>query len=120
MSNEFLFIVLIVGVGLMLILRRRGLVKLEDAKEALKSGAVLIDVRTQQEYLGGNVPGAINIPLDRVVTSVSKTYPDKGTVLLCYCASGMRSGSAVRMLKDAGYSGARNVGSHLRATKLVS
>lgn len=91
---------------------------LEAAKKDLREGAVLIDVRSEGEYMGGNVPGVINIPLDRVVAGVQERFPDKSRTLLLHCASGARSGSAASQLKAAGYQNVHNVGSFGRAYKL--
>lgn len=120
MSKDWLVIgLLVVAVLIFTLMKRRGQVGVDDARAALAGGAVLIDVRSEQEYLGGAVRGAVNIPLDRVVSEVGKRFPDKETVLLCHCASGMRSGRAVAQLKAAGYVNASNVGSYAQAAKLV-
>lgn len=117
--SDTIWIALVIGVALMFLLKRSGQVGLEEAKAQLAQGAKIIDVRSQQEYLGGSVRGSVNIPLDGVVAGVEKRFPDKGTVLLCHCASGMRSGNAVRLLRAAGYAKASNLGSYGRAAKLV-
>lgn len=119
MNRDYVWLALFVALALVFLLKRRRGVGLDEARSALGSGAVLIDVRSAQEFSSGNVPGAINIPLDRVVGEVGKRFPNKETVLLCHCASGMRSGSAVSQLKAAGYANALNVGSFGRASKLA-
>lgn len=111
---SLVFFALIVA---MMLFRSLGQYDLEKAKVDLKAGAVLIDVRSEAEYVGGNVPGAINIPVSRIVAGVEKRFPDKSQTLLCYCASGARSGSAVSQLKAAGYENAHNLGSFNRALK---
>ena len=62
---------------------------------------VLYDVRTAEEYAGGHIPGAINIPHD----VIGRTIPidDKDTAIVLYCRSGNRSGTAYRELKSLGY-----------------
>jgi len=72
-----------------------------DFKEMVQQGAVIIDVRSPQEFQGGHIKGAINIPLDKLANSLSK-IPKNKTVITC-CASGMRSGSALGILKSNGY-----------------
>lgn len=119
MNRDYVWVAIAVALVLVFLLKRRGGVGLDEAKAALDSGAVLIDVRSVQEFSSGSVRGAINIPLDRVVAEVGKRFPNKETVLLCHCASGMRSGSAVSQLKAAGYANAQNVGSYGRASKLA-
>lgn len=68
-------------------------------------GAVLLDVRSTGEFAGGHLPGAINLPLDKVP---SIAFP-KSTPLFVYCQSGARAGSAVSWLKGSGYA-AENLG----------
>lgn len=72
-------------------------------------GAVLLDVRTVDEYAEGHIPGSINIPLDTVPT-VLERIPDKDTPLFVHCLSGGRSGKAVAFLKKLGYTQVKNIG----------
>ena len=88
--------------------------KQKDINESIKeyqslSGAVLLDVRTPQEYKEGHVPKSKNVPLQTIekVTSVVKT---KETPLFVYCYSGSRSNQAVNALKRMGYSIVTNIG----------
>ena len=71
--------------------------------------AVLLDVRTVDEYAEGHIPGSINIPLD-TVASVLEHIPDKDTPLFVHCLSGGRSGKAVAFLKKSGYTQVKNIG----------
>lgn len=70
-------------------------------KEKLSEGALVIDVRSPEEFATGAYPKAKNIPLDSLGSSMGKLPKDKPIVL--YCASGARSGQAARMLKAAGF-----------------
>ena len=79
-----------------------------DFKALKANGAQIIDVRTKAEYAGGHLKGSKNIPLDQLsskMKSLDKTKP----VITC-CASGMRSGSAKGMLKQAGFQEVYNGG----------
>jgi phage shock protein E len=80
--------------------------------ELLAEGALVVDVRTPGEFAGGHVKGAINIPLDRLASSLSK-LSDRDKPLVTCCASGMRSASAAAVLKRAGYARVVNGGSWL-------
>ena len=80
--------------------------------ELKQRGAQLIDVRSRQEFQSGHIKGSINIPLDQLTASLSKIKKDK-PVITC-CASGMRSGSAVNVLKSNGYAEVYNGGSWFR------
>ena len=72
------------------------------------SGAVLLDVRTAEEYAGGHIPGSVNVPLGKLegVDQIAK----KDTPLFVYCYSGARSGQAVAALKRMGYDHVTNIG----------
>lgn len=72
-----------------------------DLNAKLQEGAQIIDVRTPDEYRGGHPKGAVNIPLDRLQSQLSKINKDK-PVITC-CRSGARSGMAADALKNAGY-----------------
>ena len=73
------------------------------------SGAVLLDVRTLQEYQNGHIPESKNIPVQQI-DEVSSVVYDKDTPLYVYCRSGARSGRASASLKRMGYTNAVNIG----------
>jgi rhodanese-related sulfurtransferase len=79
-------------------------------KEALRNGAVIIDVRSPGEYDRGKVPGSMNIPVDRIQANTERIKSMKKPVVLC-CASGTRSSIAKRILKASGLSEVYNGGS---------
>ena len=72
-------------------------------------GAVLLDVRTPDEYRGGHIEGSVNLPLDRIGT-IENVVKDKETALFVHCLSGARSGQAVSQLKRMGYTNVTNIG----------
>lgn len=72
-------------------------------------GAVLLDVRTAEEYSKGHIRESINVPLDKI-TAVENVIKDKNTPLYVHCLSGSRSGSAVSYLKRMGYTNVKNIG----------
>ncbi len=74
----------------------------------IEEGAILIDVRTQAEYLSGSINKAVNIPLDQLVAK-SDRY-SKETPLLVFCRSGMRSQQAKRVLEQLGFQKVYNGG----------
>lgn len=61
----------------------------------------IVDVRTPAEFMGGNVSGSINIPLQEVVERESEVMKLKQPVIFC-CASGARSGQATSYFKSKG------------------
>ena len=72
-------------------------------------GAILLDVRTTQEYEDGHIPGSKNIPL-QVIDKVASVAENKDTVLYVYCQSGARSRQATSMLQGMGYTNVNNIG----------
>ena len=73
------------------------------------AGAVLLDVRTPQEYQEGHIPGSQNMPLQQL-DKVEEVTENKDTVLYVYCHSGARSRQAVSLLKHMGYTNVHNIG----------
>ena len=78
-------------------------------------GALIVDVRTPGEYKSGHVKGSINMPLDKLSTSMGKLKKDQ-PIVTC-CASGMRSANAQRILNSAGFK-VMNGGSWSRVNQL--
>ena len=79
----------------------------EDFRD--RSDAVLLDVRTSQEYEEGHIPGSRNVPLHQL-RKVTALTQNKETALYVYCHSGARSRQAVSLLRHMGYSDVRNIG----------
>lgn len=75
-------------------------------KEALKNGAFLVDVRTPAEFSGGSAKGAVNIPLHKVESELSKFKNKKNIVV--FCRSGNRSSQAKRILERHGFQNVLN------------
>ena len=73
------------------------------------SGAVLLDVRTPEEYRSGHIPGSRNLPL-QTIDRISAVVENKDTSLYVYCQSGTRSRQAAGMLKQMGYTNVNNIG----------
>ena len=64
---------------------------------------ILLDVRTQQEYDQGHIPGAICVPNEAIGSGEISELPDKEQLILVYCRSGNRSKQAAEKLANAGY-----------------
>ena len=70
---------------------------------AKEDGHVVVDVRRQDEYDAGHIPGAILIPNESIGTEQPKELPDLDQIILIYCRSGNRSKQAAQKLFDMGY-----------------
>ena len=79
--------------------------------EAMKSieNAVLLDVRSKEEYSGGHIPGSKNVPVERI-EKVVDVITDKNIPVYVYCLRGSRSASAVSAMKKMGYTNAKSIG----------
>ena len=77
----------------------------KKAKEMMQAddGHIIVDVRRQDEYDSGHIPGAILIPNESIGTEQPKELPDLDQVILIYCRSGRRSKEASQKLADMGY-----------------
>ncbi|QEC68393.1 rhodanese-like domain-containing protein [Panacibacter ginsenosidivorans] len=71
----------------------------DELKVLLDRGALLIDVRSREEFNAGHAPKAINIPLQMLVQSTDRL---KGKNVITVCKSGARSAMAVTMLQKEG------------------
>ncbi len=76
--------------------------------EAIREGALLVDVRSPGEFASGSVKGAVNIPLDRVAGELPRFKGKSGIVV--FCLSGNRAGQAKRILEQNGFQNIINGG----------
>ena len=77
----------------------------EEAKRmmSLDDGHVIVDVRREDEFAEGHIPGAILIPNESIENSPPEELPDQDQIILVYCRSGRRSKEAAQKLADMGY-----------------
>lgn len=78
----------------------------EEAKTIMSTNrdAVILDVRTQEEYDSGHIKGAVLLPVDQITQeSASAVIPTQDTQVLVYCRSGNRSVTASELLVQLGY-----------------
>lgn len=72
-----------------------------DLGRKIKEGAIIVDVRTPEEYRAGHVNGSINLPLDLIEKWVQEL--DRSRPVITCCQSGFRSGRAAAILKRHGF-----------------
>ena len=90
------------------------LLKSPDMNQGVKDyqatpGAVLLDVRTPEEYREGHIPGSKNVPLQSL-DKVTGLVNHQDTPMFAYCYSGARSAQAVSALQRIGYTNVKNIG----------
>ncbi len=88
-----------------------------ELKKVIDNGAMLVDVRTPQEFAEGSVKGAVNIPLNTIENNLDKFDKKKDIVL--FCRSGNRSSQAETILKKNGLTKVYNGGSWQDVDKLT-
>ena len=84
----------------------------EEAKKIMdtESEYVILDVRTEEEFAQGHIPGAILIPDYEIREEAESPLPDKDALNLVYCRSGRRSKNAAQILLELGYTNIREFG----------
>jgi rhodanese-related sulfurtransferase len=88
-----------------------------DLAQLIKSGAVIVDVRSKGEFASGHVKGSVNIPLEQITNNVSN-LKKHDHVIVC-CRSGNRSGMAKRMLQSKGLNNVTNGGSWQNVNQFI-
>ena len=84
----------------------------EEAKQIMDSeeGYIILDVRTQEEYDEGHIPGATQISHEEIAEKAEGVLTDKNQLILVYCRSGRRSKLAAEALVELGYTNIREFG----------
>ena len=84
----------------------------EEAKQIMdtEEGYVILDVRTQEEYDQGHIPGAIVISHEEIAEKAEEVLTDKEQLILVYCRSGRRSKLAAEALTELGYTNIKEFG----------
>ena len=84
----------------------------EEAKQIMDSeeGYIILDVRTQEEYNQGHIPGAIVISHEEIADKAENVLTDKDQLILVYCRSGRRSKLAAEALVELGYTNIKEFG----------
>lgn len=84
-------------------------ITMQELKAKQNKGAIIVDVRSSQEYQEGHICGAINIPEYEINCNIDKFLPDKEKEIVLYCSSGIRSKDAYKKLKKIGYKNVYNL-----------
>jgi len=76
---------------------------------------LILDVRSEQEFAEGHIPGALNIPHDQLGDRLAEIDAAKTDEIVVHCRSGYRAGIAETVLIEAGYSNIRDLDGHMNA-----
>ena len=74
-----------------------------QARALQQSGALFVDVRTDEEWAAGHLKMALHLPLDQVGEKAASLLPDKTKAIVVYCRSGARAQKAAEILRGLGY-----------------
>lgn len=86
-----------------------------DLKDSKPESTILLDIRTQDEYALGSLPGAVNIPLDELRKRMNELPKDKA--IITFCAVGLRGYLAYRILVQHGFTNVKNLSGGLKTYK---
>ncbi|MCK9408710.1 MAG: rhodanese-like domain-containing protein [Bacteriovoracaceae bacterium] len=109
MTSEQILLYAILGIMLIFYIRKQLLARSinnyngAQAKEQIRAGSILLDVRTANERNSRSLPSSIHIPLQELSSRMKELEKYRGKEIICYCASGSRSVSAGIKLKKAGF-----------------
>ncbi|MCB1141564.1 MAG: rhodanese-like domain-containing protein [Leptospiraceae bacterium] len=81
-----------------------------EISQKIQNGALVVDVRSVEEFASGHYEGAKNIPIDEVSARLSEFGGDKNKDIVLYCRSGGRAETVKKMLMNAGYVNVINAG----------
>src|SRR4051812_33108929 len=98
-----------VAIGLYLVFGRGREIQGPEARKLVAAGARLVDVRSPDEYAGGHLPGAVNVPVQELDRRLAELGPRDGELVL-YCRSGHRSSRAAEILRQHGFTKVHNLG----------
>ena len=109
---KLLSVLLVCGLAAFFALLGKGSrVSAREAKALIDNGGcLLLDVREPDEYAGGHIPGAVNLPLERIKAGETLLPQDLDRLILVYCLTGRRAARAVKALTALGYTKVKNVG----------
>ena len=107
-QSQIILYIVIALIGLWYVRRTlsmRGIVNYTgaEARQRVKEGSVLLDVRTAQERSARSIPGSLHIPLQELGRRIKELEKHQGREIIAYCASGSRSVSAAMQLKRHGF-----------------
>ncbi|MEK7453126.1 MAG: rhodanese-like domain-containing protein [Patescibacteria group bacterium] len=71
--------------------------------------AIILDVRTENEYNSGYIKGSVLLPLNKLDREIENILPDKNTLIYTICRSGSRSSMAKNILKSHNYKNVKNI-----------
>ena len=92
-------------------------ISVEEARERMKEGAILIDVREDNEWAAGHAKDAVHLGRGIIERDITSKIRDKGSELILYCGGGFRSALSADNLQRMGYKNVASMAGGWRAWK---
>lgn len=89
----------------------------EGLDKKIKNGAIILDVRTEEEYKTGHIEGSVNISLGTIRERYTELDPEKTYITIC--SHGLRSVKAEHLLKERGFKNVYNGGAQSDLEKII-
>jgi rhodanese-related sulfurtransferase len=110
MLSKLILVILVIIVVAVLYTRFSGVrVSGGEARERVAKGAMLLDVRSPEEFAGGHIDDAVSIPVQELAGRLDE-LGDKAGEIVVYCQSGGRSAMATRLLQSNGFANVYDLG----------
>ena len=84
-------------------------INIEELKKMQNNGAIVIDVRSKQEFMENQINGAISLPEFDIAQKIARIVKDKEKYIILYCGTGTRSKKAQKELQYMGYKNVYNL-----------
>lgn len=84
-------------------------ININELQAKVLQGAILIDVRSNQEYKEGHLKGAVNIPDFEITKRIEREIPKKNQLIILYCQYGGRSRGCLNQMRQLGYTNLYNL-----------
>lgn len=115
MKKVILIITFLILIGLFVscsLSSSKNIASVAQSHEAIDAGALVIDVRTPEEFQSGHLDGALNIPHSEIESRISEISSSKDKTVVVYCRSGGRAGIAQAALVKNGFTKVINAGGY--------
>lgn len=87
-------------------------------KQLIREGAIILDVRTSEEFVAGHIEGAINIPVEKLRENLVSLANKQGIIIAC-CTNGSKSWYAKNLLDSTGYRQVYDGGSWTKLQRIL-
>jgi rhodanese-related sulfurtransferase len=91
----------------------------QDVDALVAAGAVVLDIRDQEEHDAGHIPGSLHISRGKLEMNVEAALPDLDQTILCYCNAFNRGALSAATLRDMGYRNARFIAGGLKGYRTL-